>query len=79
MVTKVSATGQVTIPAPLRTKYGFSPGTTVVWVERDGDLIPHPIKSVISLYGSLRPQAGQQSLVATLLEERRAERDREDN
>ena len=43
MITTVNPKGQVTIPEPLRDRYGFPPGTKVVWLERDGDLIRKPL------------------------------------
>ncbi|MGI8824820.1 MAG: AbrB/MazE/SpoVT family DNA-binding domain-containing protein [Chloroflexota bacterium] len=71
--------GQVTIPEPLRSKYGFTPGTRVSWIERDGELIPRPVMSFHNLYGLLRPGPGEESLTAHLLEERRADRVREED
>jgi AbrB family looped-hinge helix DNA binding protein len=76
-VTTVNAKGQVTIPGALRSKYGFPPGTKVVWVERDGDLIPRPLLSVASLYGYWSTKPGEKPLTEALLEERKAERARE--
>lgn len=78
MATTVNTKGQVTIPEPLRRKYGFPPGTKVMWIERDGELIPRPIKPWSELRGSIQPGPGEQSLTELLLEERRAERERED-
>ena len=78
MTTTVNTKGQVTIPEPLRSKYGFAPGMKVIWIERDGDLIPRPVMSVHALYGYLRPRSGEQSLTETLLEERRRARALED-
>ncbi|MDA8040313.1 MAG: AbrB/MazE/SpoVT family DNA-binding domain-containing protein [Actinomycetota bacterium] len=43
MITTVNRKGQVTIPESLRDRYGFPPGTKVVWLERDGDLIRKPL------------------------------------
>ena len=76
-VTTVNAKGHVTIPGTMRSKYGFPPGTKVVWVERDGDLIPRPLLSVASLYGYLLTKSGEQPLTEAFLEERKAERARE--
>ncbi|MBV9278633.1 MAG: AbrB/MazE/SpoVT family DNA-binding domain-containing protein [Chloroflexi bacterium] len=78
MTTTVNTKGQVTIPEPLRTKYGFAPGTKVAWIERDGELIPRPVMAVRELYGFLLPEPGRRSLTEILLEERRSERERED-
>jgi AbrB family looped-hinge helix DNA binding protein len=77
-VTTVNPKGQVTIPGPLRSKYGFPPGTRVVWIERDGDLIPRPLLSTRQLQGYLRAQPGQRSLTDALLADRKAERAAED-
>ncbi len=46
MITTVSPKGQVTIPEALRARYGFPPGTKVVWLERGGDPVPKPLLSV---------------------------------
>jgi len=76
--TTVNTKGQVTIPEPLRRKYGFAPGTKVVWIERDGALIPRPVRTWGELRGWLRGAPGEKSLTDILLEERRADRERED-
>jgi AbrB family looped-hinge helix DNA binding protein len=78
ITTTVNTKGQVTIPEPFRTKYGFAPGMKVVWIERDGELIPHPVMPVKELYGYLRPLSGEPRLTELLLEERRKARNRED-
>lgn len=78
MTTTVNAKGQITIPEPLRSKYGLLPGTTVVWIERDGELVLRPVRSAQELHGLLRPDAGERSLTDLLLEERRATRSDED-
>jgi AbrB family looped-hinge helix DNA binding protein len=75
--TTVNTKGQVTIPEPLRSKYGFPPGTKVVWIERDGDLIPRPLKSIGELRGAYGAKDGQRSLTASLLDERRRDNERE--
>ncbi|MCL4421937.1 MAG: AbrB/MazE/SpoVT family DNA-binding domain-containing protein [Actinobacteria bacterium] len=66
MITTVNPKGQVTIPEPLRERYGFSPGMKVVWLERDGDLIPKPLLSVQQLRGRFKGC----ELTTLLLEER---------
>jgi AbrB family looped-hinge helix DNA binding protein len=76
MITTVNPKGQVTIPEPLRARYGFPPGTKVVWLERDGDLIPKPLLSVDELRGRFRPASGV--LTQALLAERARDRKRED-
>ncbi|MGC8472768.1 MAG: AbrB/MazE/SpoVT family DNA-binding domain-containing protein, partial [Acidimicrobiales bacterium] len=74
MITTVNRKGQVTIPESLRDRYGFSPGTKVVWLERDGDLIPKPLLSVEQLRGRFKGE----ELTAMLLEERARDRTHED-
>jgi AbrB family looped-hinge helix DNA binding protein len=76
VITTVNPKGQVTIPEPLRARYGFPPGTKVVWLERDGDLIPKPLLSVDELRGRYRSMAGD--LTDSLLAERARDRERED-
>lgn len=78
MVTTVNPKGQVTIPGPLRSRYGFAPGTLVAWIERDGELIPKPVSGVDALCGSLPRVAGRPSLAQQLLLDRAAQRERED-
>jgi AbrB family looped-hinge helix DNA binding protein len=73
MITTVNPKGQVTIPEPLRDRYGFPPGTKVVWLERDGDLIPKPLLSVDELRGRFKGRR----LTATLVEERARDRKHE--
>ena len=74
MITTVNPKGQVTIPEPLRERYGFPPGTKVVWLERDGDLIPKPLLSLDQLRGRFKG-AG---LTDALREERTRDRTHED-
>ena len=74
MITTVSPKGQVTIPEALRARYGFPPGTKVVWMERDGDLVLRPLLSVEQWRGRFQGSA----LSATLLEERALDRKHED-
>ena len=71
----VNPKGQVTIPEPLRDRYGFPPGTKVVWLERDGDLIPKPLLSVEQLRGRFKGA----ELAVLLLEERARDRKHEDD
>ena len=57
-----------------RNRYRFPPGTQVVWLERDGDLIPKPLLSVEQPRG--RFKGGE--LTVMLLEERARDRKHED-
>ena len=36
---KITSQGQVSIPASIRRKLGLTPGSTVQWCERDGEVI----------------------------------------
>ena len=74
MITTVNRKGQVTIPESLRDRYGFPPGTKVLWLERDGDLIPKPLLSVEPLRGRYKGE----ELTAMLPEERARDRTHED-
>lgn len=76
MITTVNPKGQVTIPEPLRSQYGFPPGTKVVWLQRDGNIIPKPLLSLDQLRGRYR-FAGRR-LGEELLTERRCDREQED-
>ena len=74
MITTVDRKGQVTMSKSLRDHYGFPPGTEVVWLERDGDLIPKPLLSVEQLRGRFKGD----ELTAMLLDERDRDRAHED-
>jgi AbrB family looped-hinge helix DNA binding protein len=78
MITTVNTKGQVTIPEPLRRRYGFPPGTRVIWIERDGELVPRPLPSLQEIREILRPGPDEPPLTELLLAERRIERERED-
>ncbi|MHB1893850.1 MAG: AbrB/MazE/SpoVT family DNA-binding domain-containing protein [Candidatus Dormibacteria bacterium] len=78
VVTTVNPKGQVTIPGPLRVRYGFPPGTKVAWIEREGELIPRPVRTIDGLVGAVAPDPGRRSLADQLLRDRHAERERED-
>ena len=72
----ISSKGQIVIPANLRKRYRLKEGTTVVFQEERGRLIlePRNYEAIYALEGSLR----EYPLEASLEEERRAERKRED-
>jgi AbrB family looped-hinge helix DNA binding protein len=78
--TVVSSKGQVVIPAPLREKLGLAQGTRAHWIEEDGRLVLAPIseKRIDELMGILKPKPGQPSMLETLRNERKRERERED-
>lgn len=40
---KITAKGQVTIPAEIRAKYGISKGTRVIVMDREGEIVIKPL------------------------------------
>jgi AbrB family looped-hinge helix DNA binding protein len=72
----ISSKGQIVIPANLRKRYRLREGTTVVFQEERGRLVlePNNFEAIYALQGSLR----EFPIEASLEEERRAERRRED-
>ena len=77
LTARVSATGRVTIPAPIREKYQIKPGDPIRIVDYGGviSLIPLLANPVDEACGMLK---GGESLTQALLAERVAERERED-
>jgi len=78
-VTTVNPKGQVTIPETLRSRYGFPPGTKVLWLEREGRIVPIPLKTVGELRGCLSPASGDRGLAEALVQERERDRAMEDD
>ena len=72
----ISSKGQIVIPANLRKRYLLREGTTIVFQEERGRLVlePNNFEAIYALQGSLR----EFPIEASLEEERRAERKRED-
>jgi AbrB family looped-hinge helix DNA binding protein len=50
---KVSAKGQITLPAALRREFGIAPGSTVEVTVVEGGLLVRPLRSIRQLYGIL--------------------------
>ena len=73
----VTSKGQLVIPARLRRKYGIEPGTKVLFVERDREIVIQPItkEHVRSLCGLFRSDT---SATAALLKERAKDKEREE-
>jgi AbrB family looped-hinge helix DNA binding protein len=69
----VTTKGQLVIPARLRRRFGIKKGTRVTFVEDAGRIIVQPVTRdfIRGLRGSLQ---GGPSALATLIEERKAER-----
>jgi AbrB family looped-hinge helix DNA binding protein len=72
----ISSKGQIVIPANLRKRYRLGEGTTVVFQEERGRLVlePNNFEAIYALQGSLK----EFPIEASLEEERRIERKRED-
>jgi AbrB family looped-hinge helix DNA binding protein len=71
----ISSKGQLVIPSDLRRKYGLKQGVRVIFIEHEGCLTlePSSYAEIAALRGSLRGYP----LEASLIEERRAARKRE--
>ncbi|MFZ5493978.1 MAG: AbrB/MazE/SpoVT family DNA-binding domain-containing protein [Verrucomicrobiota bacterium] len=76
----MTSRGRVTIPARLRRKYGLKEGTRLNFVEEEGRFVVQPVtKEYISSFrGIFKLKPGEKSAVQELLEDRAAERARED-
>lgn len=75
MRTLVSSRGQTVIPASVRRRHHIADGDHILWIDegRTIRLVPLPADPIAALRGAGRGER----LVERLLEERRAERDRE--
>jgi len=72
----ITSKGQIVIPASLRRKFGITPQTRIVISEDGQQIILKPItaEAIRQLHGSLKGSG----MVRALLEERAADRERED-
>lgn len=77
--TKISAKGQVVIPAELRQQYGLEKGTPATWSEENGRLVLTPLteKRLDEIMGFLKPRPGEPSVFEACFEERERERRRD--
>jgi len=73
----VTSKGQLVIPARLRRKYGIEPGTKILFVERDHEILIQPVTKeyVRSVCGLFRSET---SATAELLKERAKDKEREE-
>ena len=73
----VTSKGQLVIPARLRRKYGIEPGTKILFVERDHEILIQPVTKeyVRSVCGLFRTET---SATAVLLKERAKDKEREE-
>jgi len=77
----VTSKGQLVVPARIRRLHGIKPGTRVNFVEENGRIIFQPVtrQYIDSFCGVFKLKPGEKSVVAEHLEERRAEREKEDS
>jgi AbrB family looped-hinge helix DNA binding protein len=77
VTTRVSAKGQIVIPADLRRRYGIKKGTRVIFDDRNDGIILRPANQ--RFYEEMKGIArGEKSLTRALVEEHARERERED-
>ena len=75
----MTSKGQVVIPARLRRKYGLKEGTRLNFAEEEGRFIVQPVTKefIDSFCGIFKLKPGEKSAVQELLEDRAAERAKE--
>ena len=76
----MTSKGQVVIPARLRRKYGLKEGTKLNFSEEEGRFIVQPVTKefIDSFCGIFKSKHGEKSAVQELLEDRAAERAKDD-
>jgi len=77
---RVTSKGQLVVPAAIRRRYHIKPGTRIVFIEENGRLIMQPVTRayIESFHGIFKLKPGEKSAVQELLEDRAADRKRED-
>jgi len=75
----VTSKGQLVVPSRIRRKFGIKPGTRINFVEEGERIIFQPVTTeyIDSFCGVFQRKPGEKSVVQEHLEERRAERDKE--
>ncbi len=74
----VTSKGQLVVPSHIRRRYGIKPGTRVNFVEEGDRIIFQPVTpEYIDSFCGIFKKPGGKSVVQEHLEERRAERDKE--
>jgi AbrB family looped-hinge helix DNA binding protein len=75
----VTSKGQLVVPSRIRRRYGIKPGTRINFIEDQGQIIFQPVtpEYINSFCGVFKQKTGEKSVVREHLEERRAERTRE--
>ena len=76
----VTSKGQLVVPSPIRRRYGIKPGTRINFVEEGDRIIFQPVtrEYISSFRGMFKKKPGEKSMVQELMEERRAEKEKED-
>lgn len=76
----VTTKGQLVVPARLRRRFGIKPGTRINFIEEGERIIFQPVtrEYIDSFCGIFKQKPGEKSVVQELIEERRAEKEKED-
>ena len=76
----VTSKGQLVVPSRIRRRFGIKPGTRVNFVEEGDRIIFQPVtrEYINSFCGIFKLKPGEKSAVQELLEDRRAEKAKED-
>ena len=76
----VTSKGQLVVPSRIRRRFGIKPGTRINFVEEGERIIFQPVtrEYIDSFCGVFKQKPGEKSVVQELLEERRAEKEKED-
>ena len=76
----VTSKGQLVVPSRIRRRFGIKPGTRINFVEEGDRIIFQPVtrEYIDSFCGIFKLKPGEKSVVEELLEERRAEKEKED-
>ena len=76
----VTTKGQLVVPSRIRRRFGIKPGTRVNFVEEGDRIIFQPVtrEYISSFRGIFKQKPGEKSVVQELIEERRAEKAKED-
>lgn len=75
----VTTKGQLVVPSRIRRRYGIKPGTRINFLEEGDRIIFQPVtrEYIHTFRGVFKSKAGGKSVVEEHLEERRAEREKE--
>jgi AbrB family looped-hinge helix DNA binding protein len=75
----VTSKGQLVVPSRIRRRFGIKPGTRINFVEEGERIIFQPVtpEYIDSFCGIFKLKPGEKSVVREHLEERRAEREKD--